>query len=162
MRLAAFSLALLLAATPTVRPPVEPAALGVPFRLAQGQEIAVGGELRVRFDAVTADSRCPKGVRCLWTGNARVVLLLTLPGRPSALVTLNTNVDPRSASALGFTVEMGGLEPAPERGKRLRQKDYVVTLVVKRGEPPPAQRGPAFAEVPHAPVESPDVRPPRR
>lgn len=162
MRLAAFALALLLAAPPTSPPPVEPAALGAPFRLAQGQEITVGGELRVRFDAVTADSRCPKGVRCVWTGNARVVLVLTLPGRPSALVTLNTNVDPRTASALGFTVEMEGLEPSPERGKTLRQKDYVVALVVKRGEPPPAQRGPASAEVPHAPVESPDVRPPRR
>ena len=41
------------------------------FALKGGQEATINGEdLRLRFDEVLEDSRCPKSVECFWTGQA--------------------------------------------------------------------------------------------
>ena len=47
------------------------------FDLRVGQEITVAGtDMKVRFDSVKEDSRCPEGVDCIWEGNAKIALTL--------------------------------------------------------------------------------------
>ena len=48
------------------------ASLGQEFTLPIGQTAVINGEnLNIKFAAVTADSRCPKGVTCIWAGEAK-------------------------------------------------------------------------------------------
>ncbi len=39
-----------------------------------------GENLRLRFDDVLEDSRCPKGVECFWTGQARIAIRVLQAG----------------------------------------------------------------------------------
>ena len=53
--------------------PIDPRTvrLDAEFTLAPGQTAQVeGGGLRVTFYGVSADSRCPTGVTCVWEGDA--------------------------------------------------------------------------------------------
>ncbi|MEM7356642.1 MAG: hypothetical protein AAF657_37850, partial [Acidobacteriota bacterium] len=51
--------------------------LGEPFQLAVDGKAQLQGEnLDVRFIRVVGDSRCPRGVTCIWEGNAEIELVL--------------------------------------------------------------------------------------
>ena len=53
--------------------------LGQPFSLRSGESAVLQREnVRLRFDSVPEDSRCPKTVQCVWAGNARVRLEITV------------------------------------------------------------------------------------
>jgi len=72
--------------------------LGQEFELKINQEAMVEGEgLAVVFESVLEDSRCPEGVDCIWSGNAKIKVELIGAGKESAAVELNTNVEPKSA-----------------------------------------------------------------
>ena len=46
--------------------------LGQEFSLRIGRKVTLRDtELKIRFVSVIEDSRCPKGVNCVWQGNAR-------------------------------------------------------------------------------------------
>lgn len=106
---------------------------GHEFKLKVGQEASLKGErLKVRFDSVAEDSRCPEGVVCVWAGNARVSLVLEQAGGARSTLELNTNVEPKAAAAEGFEVRLTNLSPYPRADARLDPKQYVVTLVVGR------------------------------
>ena len=113
--------------------PPEDAALGQEFEVRVGQRVTIEGErLRVTFDHVAEDSRCPEGVNCIWAGNAKVVLKLGKGRRRVSTMTLNTGVDPRQADYRGYEVKLVKLDPYPKEGKQISGKDYVATLVVSR------------------------------
>ena len=104
--------------------------VGRAFDLRVGEEAAVvGTELRIRFDGVRQDSRCPTGVQCVWSGDAEAALRITTPAGPTDLV-LHTNVDPRIANASGHLIRLEALRPHPAEGTRIPAGDYVVTLVI--------------------------------
>jgi uncharacterized lipoprotein NlpE involved in copper resistance len=82
------------------------------FALAGGQDATIAGEtLRIRFDEVLEDSRCPVRVTCVWSGQARIgVVAQDAEGTPKTL-TFNTN-------------------PAPDQNAQTAQVgDYVITLL---------------------------------
>jgi len=57
--------------------PTEPegARLGVPFSLGVGESVSIRSEaVRLGFDRVTSDSRCPPEAVCVWQGEANAVL----------------------------------------------------------------------------------------
>lgn len=104
--------------------------VGRAFDLRVGEEAAVvGTDLRIRFDGVRQDSRCPTGVQCVWSGDAEAALRITTPAGPTNLV-LHTNVDPRIANASGHLIRLEALRPHPAEGANIPAGDYVVTLVV--------------------------------
>jgi hypothetical protein len=71
-------------------PGLQQAVLDTPFVLKMGETAALKGTpLRVTFEDVPEDSRCPAHVRCIWQGNAEVRLSLT-SGKGSAPLVLNT------------------------------------------------------------------------
>lgn len=116
----------------TVEPPGT-VALGGTFPLRVGQTVRVEGEpLHLRFDAVLEDSRCPGDVVCVWEGNARLRLLLGSAAPPSQPVELNTALEPRTASAPGYRVELERLEPQPRSSGPIAQRAYTAHLRVSR------------------------------
>lgn len=106
--------------------------LDEPFalRVAQSAEVATTG-LRIRFDGVGEDSRCPVDVTCVWAGNARVRLTVDADGAVEQLE-LNTGLDPRVAQVHGSAVALEGLQPENRTGVTIAPDDYVATLRVTR------------------------------
>jgi hypothetical protein len=67
------------------------ARLGREFRLRARQQVTLKGEgLRIKFAEVKEDSRCPADVKCVSAGNAAVRLDVSIRGRGSKSLTLNT------------------------------------------------------------------------
>ena len=84
--------------------------------LAIGQEVAVAGtNLRVRFDAVRTDSRCPIDAICVTAGDAEIEITLTAGSTRSQHVLhwANSANRPGSAVASGYRVSLVQLDPMP-------------------------------------------------
>ncbi len=104
---------------------------GSEFQLRTGATAVLSGQaLRITFEAVTEDSRCPAGAECVWEGNARVQLIVAARGGPSRSVGLNTTLEPRQTDISGFTLRLVKLDPVPVLDAPLRQAQYVATLMV--------------------------------
>jgi hypothetical protein len=110
--------------------------LGREFKLRAGQQVTLKGQsLRIRFAEVKEDSRCPADVTCVWAGNAAVLLEVSIRGRGSKSLTLNTN----SRSSLvdenpyrGYKVKLVELNPYPRSNRSIAAGDYIVTLLVSK------------------------------
>lgn len=87
--------------------------------------------LEIEFHSVVEDSRCPKGVTCMWAGNAKVLLKVKKNGAKPVDVELNTNSNPRTASYLGYELTLKELRPYPESGETIKPSDYEVILTVQ-------------------------------
>jgi hypothetical protein len=106
-------------------------------RIQVGQRISVeGGALEILFEAVTADSRCPKGENCAWEGDAVVALVFRSGDRPPTRLEVHTSAKGPSAVAyLNWAIRLAALEPYPVTGRTIPPADYVAILVVGRGQP---------------------------
>jgi hypothetical protein len=117
-------------------PPAAPAKdvpLGQEFEIRAGEKVRVAGErVWVTFEGVAEDSRCPKGVQCIWAGNAKVMLRLSKGRRHASAITLNTGVDPQQADYRGYEVRLVKLDPYPSEKSQIKSGDYLATLVVSK------------------------------
>lgn len=109
-----------------------PIEAGQPFSLRAGESAQTGdGALRIGFEKVSADSRCPKGEQCVWAGDATVRVWLQRRGGAQERIELHTA--PGLAGA-GHAPDPGlrlvRLDPTPVTGKVIAQRDYVVTLAL--------------------------------
>ncbi|HZH31569.1 MAG TPA: hypothetical protein VEY11_12470 [Pyrinomonadaceae bacterium] len=110
---------------------------GKNFVLNVGQEVLTSdGKLKIKFVSVAEDSRCPKGVNCIWAGNARVMLQV---GKPTgAPVKLELNTNPREAtdgagSGYGqYMIKLVEVAPYPVAEQIIKPQSYAVTLVVSK------------------------------
>jgi hypothetical protein len=89
------------------------------FALAGGQDAVIAGEqLRIRFDEVLEDSRCPARVECVWTGQARIAAVVHAAGITPKTVAFNTNPAPgqnvQTATIGRYVIELLSLEPYPQ------------------------------------------------
>ena len=104
--------------------------LAEPIRLRLGHAVRVGDGLRIAFERVEDDSRCPRAVVCAWAGDAAARFRLDHPaGQTSA--TLHTGIDPRATVHAGWTVRLVRLEPEPPR-EGARAAYYEAVLEVGR------------------------------
>jgi hypothetical protein len=94
-------------------------------RIQVGQSIAVG-DLRIRFDAVPSDSRCPSDVVCIWEGDGVATLVAERVATPSSAVSLNlhTSIAPKSGEAHGFKIELLVLTPYPSTKSPIKPDGY--------------------------------------
>ncbi len=97
-----------------------------------GQEQSLGG-IRIGFSEVLTDSRCPVDVTCVWAGNAQLSLSVgpQAGDGPTYQLRLNTDLDPRSGTAIGIRVTLLSLEPAPTAGGGIRASEYRAVLDVR-------------------------------
>lgn len=111
---------------------VEP---GKAFSLKTGESAQTrDGSLRVGFDGVTADSRCPKGAQCVWAGDATVRVWLQRGSGARETRELHSSASaPQMARLLDHELRLVQLDPYPINGKPIVQADYVATLILSRG-----------------------------
>ena len=123
--------AALAVACATAPPPAQGAGADV-LTLAPGQAAAVdAGALRVRFDGVQNDSRCPADVACIQAGDAVVGITLIAADRSQQRYELHTT----GATAVvhtGLTIALETLDPRPVSSRSIRPADYRLTLRVRR------------------------------
>ncbi|MCV2360725.1 hypothetical protein LNV08_17270 [Paucibacter sp. TC2R-5] len=97
--------------------------------------------LRIGFEGVSADSRCPKGEQCMWAGDATVRVWLQQGTGPKELRELNAAEGPaQTAYAYGYALRLLSLAPYPVSGKPIAAGDYVLTLKLRRGESTSTER----------------------
>jgi len=93
-------------------------------------ESAQVAPVTVTFVGVTDDSRCPKGVTCIWEGDALVELRVRREDGGAA-VTLSLHANPRftqEATAAGVRVRLVRIDPYPEADHPIEAGDYRVVL----------------------------------
>jgi hypothetical protein len=114
-------------------PKVKRAALGQEFKLRVGEQVLIKETgLKISFQSVAEDSRCPKSVDCIWAGNGKVVVHVSGNRRKAADVELNTGLDPKEKRFQGYDIKLVSLDPYPEKPGKIKSSDYVLTLVVNK------------------------------
>jgi hypothetical protein len=112
--------------------PTEPTtmSLGQPFDLRAGESAVVPGGLRVRFDRVVSDSRCPIDAICIWPGEA--VLALKLSRGAGAAVEREVRADSRSPeiSHLEYRIKAIAVAPYPRLDRKTPLEEFVATFTV--------------------------------
>jgi hypothetical protein len=117
--------------------PIE-SGLGQAFTLPGGQEATISGEnLRLRFDQVLEDSRCPTQVDCVWSGQARIAVVVSQAQGSPTTVEFTSNPAPgankQSVGVGDYIIDLQSLDPYPEAPEdALALEDYRATLVVTR------------------------------
>ena len=106
--------------------------LGQPFDLKAGTSAVTADGLRLTFDRVLADSRCPLDVTCIQAGEAIVVLMLSQPNAAQAERELRTTPALSEASYLAYVIKLVALVPYPRSTQQIRAEEYVATLTVDR------------------------------
>jgi hypothetical protein len=106
--------------------------LGQPFDLKAGTSALLADGLKLTFDRVRADSRCPLDVICIQAGEAIVVLTLSQSGAAPAEQELHTTPALSEASYLSYAIRLVALVPYPRSTQQVRPEDYVATLTVER------------------------------
>ena len=107
--------------------------LGQEFALSVGSTVVISGEdLSLKFVEVTADSRCPTGVVCVWAGEAKCRMLVIYQGTESEVVF----TQPGSSAGMQnlfqkYTVSFK-LEPYPESGKQIESADYKLIATITK------------------------------
>ena len=122
-------------ATVTFGRPSKVVRLGREFKLRAGQQVTLKeGNLRIKLDAVE-DSRCPRGVTCVWAGNGQVTLTIGKRGGRGESLTLNTmgiGQMPSEGKYKSYKVKLVELSPYPRDGQEIAAGDYTATLVVSK------------------------------
>jgi hypothetical protein len=106
--------------------------LGQPFELRPGTSAVLADGLRVTFDAVKSDSRCPLDALCVQAGEAVVGLTLTQSSGGEAAREVRTTPSLSEVSYLSYIVKLVALAPFPRSTQQIRPEDYVATLTVDR------------------------------
>lgn len=88
--------------------------------------------LEITFNKVVEDSRCPKGVECVWAGNGKVEVTIHFPGSEDRVQELNTNLDPKEIEAGVYRIQLLELQPYPVENQEILSEQYRIKLVVKK------------------------------
>jgi len=104
--------------------------LGRSFELRIGTSVVLVGGLRIAFDHVRSDSRCPMNVFCVWAGDAIVGVSLSQGSDGPAARDLHVDASGSAASYLTYSIKLLRLAPSPRTDREIGPSDYVATLEV--------------------------------
>ena len=110
------------------------ACLGQEFSLRIGQTASIAGEnLRVKFDDVIEDSRCPKNVACVWEGRVSCIVQLAEGDSSYRMVlTEHGQSDQYAKETYKEYQLLFRVEPYPEEAEEIHSDQYRLLLVVSR------------------------------
>lgn len=103
----------------------------ISFRSGQ-QKQAGRGKLNIRFISVLEDSRCPVRAVCVWAGNAKVRIDVSIRHRQKKTIELNTGLDPRTVEFEGYQFKLVSVTPRPGEGEAGKTSRPTITITVKR------------------------------
>ena len=104
---------------------------GQSFELRPGTSAILSDGLKVTFDGVRADSRCPMDALCVWAGDATVAVRLSQPPAAQAERALHTQTGGSEAPVPCLRDQAGSARPLSTIGSAVRPDDYVATLAVR-------------------------------
>jgi hypothetical protein len=124
--------ALVLLVIGSAQPAAPEPELGRPFDLRAANVVTLQG-LRITFDGVSDDSRCPRGTQCVWAGDAAAAVTLEKPPNAALQRTLHTNGRfEQQTDYDNFVVRLEDVRPYPTDGVAIAPSDYRATLIVTR------------------------------
>jgi hypothetical protein len=128
----AFCIVAVLAACACSGSPTQPDRVpaGRPFELRVGDSALTTDNLRIRFDTVRSDSRCPMDALCVRAGEAVIGVTLSLAGEAAIGRELQTVPDKSQTTYTRFTITLSSLAPYPRSGHQILLHDYIATFVV--------------------------------
>jgi hypothetical protein len=103
---------------------------GQPFDLRVGDSALTTDDVRIRFDTVRSDSRCPMDVMCVRAGEAVIALTIGRTGELPVGRELDTTPARSSTTFLNFTISLSALQPYPRSDRQIQPGDYLGTFVV--------------------------------
>jgi hypothetical protein len=104
---------------------------GQSFELRPGTSASLGNGLKITFESVRSDSRCPTDVVCVWAGDAIVMVQLSQAAGSQVQRELHTDPGGSEASYLAYSITLVALAPYPRSDRQIRPADYVATLTVE-------------------------------
>ncbi|MFC1965685.1 hypothetical protein ACFLWI_01880 [Chloroflexota bacterium] len=115
------------------------ARIGEEFSLHTGESIGIIGEnLGIEFIEVSEDSRCPKGVTCIWEGRVTAVVEISMDGSSQQLKLTEPGLTDTPARIIHGEYELTyKIEPYPEEGKEISIDEYRLILTINKIEPWP-------------------------
>jgi len=104
------------------------------FSLSLGQRAFVEGEnLEVKFEEVVEDSRCPRGVTCVWVGRVTCVIELTHAGSSYQIVLTEPGLTDEYSKESYEGYELAfHVTPYPQNGKKIERNEYRLHLVISK------------------------------
>ena len=111
-------------------------ALGQEFQVASGHTATLSPDnVKVVFNGVSEDSRCPAGVQCAWAGQAVVQISVYRPNADPVgynLVLGSSALNADMAVSGQYVIHVQALEPLPSDGSAVKSADYVATLLMSK------------------------------
>jgi hypothetical protein len=129
-----YSVALKVIPTPPPAPKIQ---TGTPFTLAIGQEMELADDPagKIRFEAVTDDSRCPEGAKCIWAGKVDCQFKLS-SGDTTNVQTLSLGDMSRGGTGeckFGpYTLLLQNVTPAKVPGDVIEPRYYRAVLLLQK------------------------------
>ena len=101
-----------------------------PFELRVGESALTTDDLRIKFDTVRSDSRCPMDALCVRAGEAVIAITLSLAGEVAIGRELQTVPDKSQTTYSRFTITLSSLAPYPRSDRQIQPNDYIATFIV--------------------------------
>jgi hypothetical protein len=112
--------------------PVGTEKLGQEFQLAIGQTATFSdADLKVKFDEVIEDSRCPGDVVCFWAGRVSGIIEITIANQSNKTVLTQTGLSEGYANTQykQYTIQFR-VEPYPRTDAKIKNSDYRLWLLI--------------------------------
>ena len=146
------ALATTLAASAQDAYPAKPIKLVVPFATGSGIDqlarhyaevlrtqmnqsvVVVDNDLKLTFTAVPEDSRCPRFTDCIQEGQVRINFSVAIGGKSQVVEFVRKPSDKGNTTVAvdKFKIQLYGVEPYPESGKKINLADYVARIAVRK------------------------------
>ena len=114
-----------------------PSIKGTQFQLKVNQTISSleSNSIKVKFLNVTADSRCPSDVTCIWQGEVKIVVNIIKNNQALSDFSLTSRAGDKDLATQvfdGYSIQVVKVEPYPTSGKKISLSDYVATFVISK------------------------------
>jgi hypothetical protein len=100
----------------------------IPGRVVRVEE----SQVRLSFERVVSDSRCPRDVTCVWAGNAAARIRAWSDSDTARTIDLNSTLEPKSARLDGYSVRLVAVAPDPVSTTRIEPTAYRLTIRIER------------------------------
>ena len=107
---------------------------GEEFSLSIGQSAALKGQaLRITFEDVIEDSRCPSDVTCIWAGRVSCIIKLVDGSSPYRMVLTESGLTDQYTRETYRKYQLAfQVRPYPEAGQSIRRDEYRLQLIVSK------------------------------
>ena len=108
------------------------------FQLKINQSASLeSNSITVKFQNVTADSRCPSDVTCVWQGEAKIFVNIIKDNQDLGDFGLTSRAGEKDMAIQvfdGHYIQVTKVEPYPTSGKKIPLSDYVATFVISKSD----------------------------